>query len=109
MAKPSCGVAGVHRDLPFTVDTFDVNHGDKSQFLTHAHKDHAVNIENFGKDIWCTEVTRQLICIRFPALLRPTTKFHVLDMPDPGDGAFEDMYDEAQDVRIVPTVLSAIS
>lgn len=101
MAKASFGVGPVHPALPFTVDTFEPNHAGKPQFVTHAHKDHAVDIEQHATDIWCTEATRQLLLIRFPALARPRTTFHILAMPDPHSADFEaEMEDhERQQVR----------
>lgn len=101
MAKASFGVSPVHPALPFTVDTFEPNHAGKPQFVTHAHKDHAVDIEQHATDIWCTETTRQLLLIRFPALARPRTTFHILAMPNPHGSDFEAEMDDHEPQQVM--------
>lgn len=101
MAKDGYGVAAVHSALPFTVDTFAPNDGDKPQFVTHAHKGHAVDIEKYATNLWSTETTRELLLIRFPCLTRARTTFHILAMPDPQDPDFQAAMEdhEPQQVR----------
>jgi len=54
--------------LPFTVDTWTADTCHKHQFLTHAHKDHLVGISQHGRCIICTDITRQLVLLKFPSL-----------------------------------------
>ena len=78
-------IGAVHRDLPFVVDTWGPDGLDKPQFLTHPHKDHTVGIEQYGTQIWCTDVTRQLLLIRTPDLVQKGTTFEVLEVHDGND------------------------
>lgn len=88
VAVDGYGVAAVHVGLPFTVDTFAWDNDEKPQFVTHAHKDHAVDIEKYATDLWCTAITKELLLIRFPCLARTRTAFNILQMPDPQDHDF---------------------
>lgn len=94
MAKASYGIGTVHSALPFTVDTFALNDGDKPRFVTHAHKDHAVDIEKFATTVWCTEKTRLTLLIRFPCLKRTRTTFHSLPKPDPQEPDFREAMED---------------
>jgi hypothetical protein len=88
VATDGFGVAAMHAVLPFTVDTFAWDNDEKPQFVTHAHKDQAVDIEKYATDLWCTAITKELLLIRFPCLARARTTFHILQMPDPQDHDF---------------------
>jgi ribonuclease BN (tRNA processing enzyme) len=96
VAKDSFGVAGVHPGLPFTVDTFAWNDCEKPQFVTHAHKDHAVDIEKYAADVWCTATTKELLLIRFPCLARARTTFNILQMPDPQNRNFREAMEDLE-------------
>ena len=100
VTNDSFGVAAVHPALPFTVDTFAWHDSEELQFVTHAHKDHAVDIEKYATDLWCTAITKELLLIRFPCLARARTTFHILHMPDPQDEDFAEAMEshEAQQV-----------
>eukprot|EP00775_Hariotina_reticulata_P003568 gene3568-3836_t len=54
--------------LPFTVDTWRAETSHKHQFLTHAHKDHLAGIGQHARRIVCTDITRQLVLLKFPFL-----------------------------------------
>ncbi len=64
VAVDGYSVAAVHAVLPFTVDTFAWDNDEKPQFVTHAHKDHAVDIEKYATDLWCTAITKELLLIQ---------------------------------------------
>lgn len=57
-------------DYPFSVDTWTKNSERKPfHFLTHAHKDHTEGIDSYGKfPIYCTSLTKRLVCRRYPKL-----------------------------------------
>lgn len=79
MQQQSKGNA-VHPDLPFSVDTWDSHSCDRPQFLTHAHKDHALDIVSFARTIHCTEITKEIILIRYPALSLNEVDFEILEL-----------------------------
>jgi Cft2 family RNA processing exonuclease len=67
--------------LPFSVDTWDPASASKpQQFLSHAHADHLVGIEQFGKRICCTATTKSLLKIKYPSL---NASFTVLEEDQP--------------------------
>lgn len=72
MAKRT-GVVPVMDCLPFAVDTWTSETLTKPQFLSHAHKDHLVGIQQYGKQIYCTELSRQLVCLKYPHLSSTAT------------------------------------
>lgn len=76
------GLTSVLSILPFTVDTFTPDPARKPQFLSHAHKDHTVDIAKHGADVYCTDCTRALVCLKFPTLL-DTAIFHTLELDEP--------------------------
>ncbi len=50
----------VLEDFPFSVDTFLPSTAHKLQFVSHAHKDHLINIQQHlsNRAIWCTDLTK---------------------------------------------------
>jgi Cft2 family RNA processing exonuclease len=77
------GIIPVHCALPFAVDTWEHDQGYKPQFLTHAHRDHALGIAEFGRNIYCTRATKDLICIKYAALQSKTVHFTLLELGEP--------------------------
>jgi hypothetical protein len=62
-------VAPLPAALPFTVDTWPRGgHAENGrvQFLTHAHKDHTVGIEEGAEHLCCSPTTLSLLRIKFP-------------------------------------------
>lgn len=59
-----------------------------------------MDIVKYATDLWCTEITKELLLIRFPCLARARTTFHILQMPDPQDHDFAEAMEghEAQQV-----------
>jgi hypothetical protein len=75
------GVLPVDDSLPFTVDTWTAATCTKPQFLSHAHKDHCENIEKWARRVYCTQVTRDLLLLKFPKLAGSAV-FHILVVND---------------------------
>lgn len=64
--------------LPFAVDTWSELSQSKHQFITHAHKDHLINIDKYGRNIICSSTTEQLVLNKFPQL-RAHARFRTLE------------------------------
>jgi DNA cross-link repair 1A protein len=81
--QQSHGLRAVLPCLPFAIDCWNRDSLAKPQFLSHAHKDHTVDIATYGRNIWCTDLTRELVCLKFPALLTSGATFHTLELDQP--------------------------
>jgi hypothetical protein len=78
---PRLGPAPVLDALPFSVDSFSLSTASKPhQFLTHAHKDHCVDITEYGGSVWCTATTRKCVLNKFPGAR--TATFTCFDLGD---------------------------